>query len=150
MPLEFKLREEEGFVESLWIGRMIQAQVFSDYQDFFRCGSWRKLCPGKEPRWLELANLTGTTSPISDPGWASEQARFFQRLYQDAGISAARVAVLAPDDLTFGLSRVYQLTTDGNLPESQRVFRDRPSAIRWLLQGDERDQSEGPSNAGSC
>ena len=43
-----------------------------------------------------------------------------------------RVAIVAPSDLAFGISRQYKAYAD-RLPFSLRVFRDKDEAWRWLL-----------------
>ena len=48
-----------------------------------------------------------------------------------ATLGAIKIAVVAPANLTYGLSRMWQVFT-GELFEAQ-VFRDRGEARRWLL-----------------
>ena len=43
----------------------------------------------------------------------------------------ARMAIVAPHDLPYGLSRMYQILSDEAGAEVG-VFRDRPEAERWL------------------
>ncbi len=43
-----------------------------------------------------------------------------------------RVAIVAPSDVAFGISRQYEAYAD-RLPFSLRVFRDREEGWRWLL-----------------
>ena len=40
-------------------------------------------------------------------------------------------AIVAADDLQFGMSRMYQMLRDGT-PAEQRLFRDVDEARRWL------------------
>jgi hypothetical protein len=48
----------------------------------------------------------------------------------------ARRAIVAPDDLAFGMSRMYAAAKDGR--DDTRLFRDRGSALEWLGVGGER------------
>ena len=42
-----------------------------------------------------------------------------------------KTAIVAPDDLSFGLSRMYQITHDQS-EEEMMVFRTMDSALKWL------------------
>jgi hypothetical protein len=44
----------------------------------------------------------------------------------------AKLAVVAPADVTYGTSRMHQLLTEFRSPLRIEVFRDRPSALKWL------------------
>jgi hypothetical protein len=44
----------------------------------------------------------------------------------------AAVAIVAPSDLLFGLTRMYQTLCDSAGVDTVRVFRDLPSAELWL------------------
>ncbi len=46
----------------------------------------------------------------------------------------SRAAIVAPDDLTFGLFRVHDVEREDLLVE-QFVFRNRRDALAWLKQG---------------
>lgn len=46
--------------------------------------------------------------------------------------SPTRVAIVAPTDLTYGMSRMYQLVTEFRSPSEVGVFRDMASALAWL------------------
>lgn len=46
-----------------------------------------------------------------------------------------KTALVAPEDLAYGLSRMYQaLTHLENLPFETQVFRDKDEAMNWLLE----------------
>ena len=55
--------------------------------------------------------------------------------------ASARRAVVAPDDLRFGMGRMFQLLHD-EAPEELRVFRSLDEARRWLAL--DLDGSENP------
>ena len=49
--------------------------------------------------------------------------------------SGGKTAIVAPTDITFGLTRMYQLVTDvQDLPFETRIFRSTSEAYEWLLQ----------------
>lgn len=53
-------------------------------------------------------------------------------LFERDGIELYKTAVYSPEDLPFGLSRLYEAYT-ADSPESVQVFRDRDEALSWLL-----------------
>ena len=44
----------------------------------------------------------------------------------------SKIALIAEDDLDYGMSRMYQMLSD-NLPQKISVFRDTDIAENWLL-----------------
>ena len=48
-----------------------------------------------------------------------------------------KTAIVAPDDVTFGLSRMYGILTEGQGPPFEtRSFRSVEEAYQWLLEKD--------------
>jgi hypothetical protein len=47
-------------------------------------------------------------------------------------------AFVAPSDLTFGMTRMYEMLADDK-PGNVRVFRDMEDALSWLELGDDGD-----------
>jgi hypothetical protein len=43
-----------------------------------------------------------------------------------------RLAIVAPEDAVYGVSRMYQLMRGDDVPEEISVFRDRAAATAWL------------------
>jgi hypothetical protein len=91
------------------------------------------LLDGDTPRpALVLLDLSGTSAlqgrtPADLRGTAAHFANF--------GPELAAVALLAPDDLTFGLMRMAEtFFTINETPAAIRVFRTRPEAVSWLHQ----------------
>lgn len=58
-----------------------------------------------------------------------EVVRFLSR--SSSYEAGAKRAVVAPDDITFGLARMFQ-TLHEDAPEEVRIFRSREEARRWL------------------
>ena len=53
----------------------------------------------------------------------------------------SKVAVVAPDDLSFGISRMYSVQQNDPRGRSQHhVFREREEAIAWLKEPDDENQ----------
>ncbi|RYG92046.1 STAS/SEC14 domain-containing protein [Loktanella sp. IMCC34160] len=58
-----------------------------------------------------------------------------------------RAAILAPDDLSFGIGRMYQSLTDGQLPSELAVFRTAEEAFDFLgLEPDDSLLSAPPTD----
>lgn len=54
----------------------------------------------------------------------------------------SKVAVVAPDDLSFGITRMYSVHRNDTLSRSQhQVFRGREEAIAWLNEPDDENQT---------
>ncbi len=58
----------------------------------------------------------------------------YARTHESAGIEV-RVAALAPSDLEFGVSRMYEAIAEGTDRERHGAFRDESEALAWLLDG---------------
>jgi len=74
---------------------------------------------------------------------SSERARALAELSAktDAPGGAAKLAIVAPQNLMFGLARMYQAYRELNPMSTKRmaVFRDRPAALGWLDGKDLKD-----------
>jgi len=48
--------------------------------------------------------------------------------------SSGKTAIVGSDDLTFGISRMYEMTKEiAKLPFETKAFRDIDKAFKWLL-----------------
>jgi hypothetical protein len=48
-----------------------------------------------------------------------------------------RLAIVAPNDAVYGVSRVYEMLRGKGVPEEIAVFRDLLDAMHWLAEGRE-------------
>lgn len=66
----------------------------------------------------------------------AEEARAIAK--QDAMLAKLNpqlcVAIIAPLDVQFGMSRMWEVFAEGTTGWQTAVFRDRPSAVRWLRE----------------
>jgi hypothetical protein len=46
-----------------------------------------------------------------------------------------RLALVAASDVTFGMSRMYEMLRGDDVPEEIRVFRSHDDAVAWLKDG---------------
>ena len=59
-----------------------------------------------------------------------EQLIFAREHFPERG--ASKIAIIAPDDLRYGMLRMYQALS-GGLPQEVQVFRDNADGEKWLL-----------------
>ena len=124
MSIRFEIDPTGGWVYSYWTGEVTDEEIVERYVDFL--GD------------VELASTVHELSDVSDADLRlvtvdgiAELAELTEAAYIDAGVNSYKTAVYSPNDLPFGLARVYEAHT-ANSPESVQVFRDRQEALRWL------------------
>ena len=81
----------------------------------------------------EFADLSEADMRLVTSSGLAELANDVEEEFRKLGIESIKTAVYSPDDLPFGLGRVYQAWSDES-PERVRVFRDRSKAIEWLCE----------------
>jgi hypothetical protein len=50
----------------------------------------------------------------------------------DTSKSVGKVAIIAPADIIYGMSRMHELISETKSPHKIHVFRDTGSALKWL------------------
>ncbi len=64
--------------------------------------------------------------------YTSEEMRILAERRMEKNPSNGRLAVISPDDVVYGMSRMHQLIGEGSFPVQINVFRDAKSALEWL------------------
>ena len=54
----------------------------------------------------------------------------------DKSKPSGKLAIIAPADITFGVSRMHAMLTESEIPYNIYVFRDAFSALKWLERED--------------
>ncbi len=122
--IQFRIDAEQGLVLSTWQGRMTDAVMLDAYRRFF--GS-----PAYDPTHRELADLRPLDSIDLSTVGLKKMAQLV-KTHRRAG----PIAILASDDLAFGLGRMYAVF-GRHETERIEVFRDEREATHWLgLGGD--------------
>ena len=62
-----------------------------------------------------------------------EEIKSYISLHYNPNWSHAFTAIVADEDLTYGLSRMYEIMTD-DMPITTNVFRDMDAAQKWLKE----------------
>jgi hypothetical protein len=122
-PIIHSLHEDLHLLISTWSGTVTDAEMIEGYRKAYADRRW---VPGfNEVTDLRRADLRAVTA---------DGLRGVRLLVSEsvAGFTGTfRTAVLAPTDLGFGLSRMYELMSDEST-ESVRVCRDAQDAAAWV------------------
>lgn len=122
MPYRSRSFADESLRITVLTGVLTEAEILEEYGRVL--GS-----PEFDPTHRELVDLSGVERldiSVTGVGKAVAMARPFDR----AGI-ANRQAIVAPTDVSYGISRMYQLMRH-ELPGESEIFRDLDTACRWL------------------
>jgi len=80
-----------------------------------------------------LWDLTGAELEHLLPGDVQSIAKTPRKFLEDR--AGGRTAIVAPNDLAFGLARMYEFTVDpAEVPVEVQVFRSAEEASRWLQE----------------
>lgn len=86
--------------------------------------------PGWRPAMDALFDISEGAGDQLSPQALKQMARFMWRNTARLG-AGYRVAVVAPRDVDYGLTRMFQAYMDGP-PFDLKIFRDRSAAEAWL------------------
>lgn len=131
MPITSLFKPEKRLIMSIHIGSVSDEEFLSFYERLF-----------KDPRfdrsYNHLVDLRQTESNARSSEVLREFAEFAQKQYENTAASP-KIAVVAPNDVSFGLARMYELFS-GTIPWDFVVFRSMDAALAWLgLPGDLMD-----------
>jgi hypothetical protein len=122
-PLTHALHDDLRLLICTWSGVITDAEMLDGYRRAYADRRWR-------PGFNEVTDLRGADlRAITSDGLRGVQALVSESMTGFTG--AFRTAVLAPTDLTFGLSRMYEAMA-ADSPESVRVCRDVHDAAAWV------------------
>ena len=122
-PITHSLNEDLHLLITTWSGVVTDAEMIAAYRRAYADSRW---VPGfNEVTDLRRANVGAVTA---------DGLRGLRLLVAEsvAGFSGRfKTAVLAPGDLGFGISRMYEMMSDES-SESVRVCRDAADAAAWV------------------
>lgn len=130
MPITTRIEADTGIVRYVITGEIKVQEVLSAVGSIYRDPAYpsplRALCElaGAKP----MLDADDVRSVVGFTGYHRPA---------DAG----RLAIVAPEDLSFGLSRMYEILSSEQGVET-KVFRDVEAARRWLLSDDEGTAEE--------
>ena len=125
MPIEYRIDHARRLVLAEGHGKVTDEEVFryqrevwsradvAGYDELIDMSGAREIAEGPRERMRELAGLSAATDPPA---------------------GGSRFAIVAPQDLAYGIGRMYQSYRELNPRSTKKVavFRDREEALRWL------------------
>ena len=125
MPIKFTIVKESNYFIAKWEGKINDAEIMEAYREFFEDDEWT---PGmNELADFSQSNLTDVKSHSFD-----RLGQYIHRTYKKNNVADMKCASYAPEDLAFGLLRLYELITDDDSPETTKVFKNIDEAEQWL------------------
>ena len=119
MTIESEVIKSKGLVVTRVKGKM--------KLDEFESSQWAlKENPDFDPSFDHLFDMSGVDD-IDDVSAQNIKRIAHIRIFSPT----SRRAVIAPDDLTYGLSRMYEVFSKAN-DSNLGVFRNREDAVNWL------------------
>ena len=123
MPILHTINEKIGVVVSSWVGKISGSEILPSYKQLYESDLWK---PGlNEIVDLRDADMSSVSSEI-----LSDLAAMVEG-YTKGKCQGFKTAVIAPEDLPFGISRIYEAHSYDS-PENAKVFRDLNKAFEWL------------------
>jgi hypothetical protein len=123
VPILHTINEELGVVLSSLVGAISDSDLLPSYKQLYENEKWK---PGfHEIVDLRNAQMNGVTSE------GLRQLSSLVESYTNGKCESFKTAVIAPEDLPFGLARIYAAISS-ETPERVMVFRDLNKAFEWL------------------
>jgi len=123
MPVFYKIETERRLVLSTASGALSQADVLAHQQKLLND-------PDFDPTFSQIADFRQVTSF----DLSADEIRF---LAQRSIFSPhARRALIAPNDLGYGLARMFEMLRESQGDQATRVFRTLEEALDWVLTWD--------------
>jgi hypothetical protein len=128
MPIDYHIDSDQRLVVARAYGAVVREDLFAYQRDV-----WSR---PEVAGFSELVDMSG--AEMLGDARAEEMlalAELAARMDPPGG-RAGRLAILAPQDLAFGLGRVYQAYREqtGGGTKQVGVFRTMDEALRWLAQ----------------
>lgn len=123
MPITYQLKPDERVVILVHVGAVSDAEFLSFYKALYENNIF-------DNSFNLLVDLRQTESSVRSSTALNELANFIGRQYLNATVRP-KVAVVAPEDISFGLARMYEIFS-GDVPWEFVVFRAADAALAWL------------------
>ena len=123
MPITFEIHADQGYFVSTWRGEILDADLQSSYDALLRNEKYK-------PGYHEITDVRDADMKcVTGDGLRELSLMVRQRLGDDC--IGFKTAIVAPEDLIFGLSRIYEVYSSDS-PESVSVFREIVEALAWI------------------
>ena len=125
MPIEYRIYHEQRLVVARGSGTVTDQDVFGYQRSVWSIPS--------VAGYNELVSMTDAQGfAVPSIGRVQELADLAATM--DHPVSESKFAIVAPDDIAFGLGRMYESCRGMNRASTKKasVFRTLPEALRWL------------------
>ena len=122
MPVTARVDPDTGIAHYLAAGELTRDEVLAVIEQVYCDPDYR------EP-WRSIWDMTGATPVLN----VEELRKVVAYVRAHRPADKGKVAIVATEDLAFGLGRMYELLASGQEVET-RVFRDPELARHWLLE----------------
>lgn len=126
MAITFSVNHENGYFISKYIGKVTAEEIIDSYTKYFNSKEWSH----ELNELVDHSDLDGSMLSVDS---MTNVAIFSESFYKKQNISIVKTAIYAPNDLSFGLSRMYDALVDDS-PEKVAVFRELEKAKLWLSE----------------
>jgi len=123
MPITYRLKPHEGVVILVHVGAVTDAEFLSFYKALYEDTRF-------DNSFNVLVDLRKTESSVRSSTALKKLADFMRRQYINS-TTRPKIAVVAPEDISFGLARMYEVFSD-DVPWDFVVFRVADAALAWL------------------
>lgn len=123
MPITYQLKPDERLVVLVHVGVVTDDEFLSFYKALYEDARFDK-------SFNLLVDLRQTESSVRSAAALNEFADFVRGQYVST-TAPPKVAVVAPEDISFGLARMYEFFS-GTVPWEFVVFREADAALAWL------------------
>ena len=123
MTIEYNISPEYNLIIIVHKRTIKDDEFLAFYRSLFKSDSF-------DPSMNFLVDLRETDSTPRTSDALRQFAEFARRILGDAG-TPQKVAVVAPNDISFGLARMYEVLSN-DVPWDFVVFRSMEAALAWL------------------
>lgn len=129
MSIDFKFCKEDGYVIFMYNERFNNTELLAAWKNLYENSDWS---PGLN-ELIDCSRVNGTD--VTNDGLRS-LAKYTKSIFSKYSIRSKKVAIYAPKDLSFGMSRMYQAMSDDTI-ETVRVFKSMQEAMSWIKEKEE-------------
>ncbi len=135
MPVQFTFFKDKNYVLAELTGTLIDEELLDTYETLYQHADWRLgMNELVDMRAADMRRITAAG------------LRKLMHLTERYATEKFRTAIVATDDLPYGLARIYQVISESS-PEEVSVFRNMSQARYWLGLGREQDLEQDSEQA---
>lgn len=124
MPITFELKESDNYFITKYVGIIRASELLNSWIQFLEGDNW---IPGLN----EFADLSEADLSELNKYDLIRLSTYVDRIYAANNINQVKVAVFAPSNLPFGMSKMYEAYSEQS-SELVQVFRSKEEALEWL------------------